>query len=116
MEKSEMINDLVGDRIMLTIAISLGTILFTWAMALPIGIYSAVRQYSTSDHILTLVGFIGMCVPPFLLALVLTTWAGVEGLFSPRFAAQPEWSWAKFVDLMKHIWIPVLVLGVGGTA
>src|SRR5205814_5684975 len=54
--------------------------------------------------------------PAFLLALVLTTWAGVSGLFSPEFAAQPEWNWAKFIDLLKHIWIPVLVLGVGGTA
>jgi ABC-type dipeptide/oligopeptide/nickel transport system permease component/ABC-type transport system substrate-binding protein len=116
MEKSEMINDMVGDRIWLTIAISLGTILLTWAMALPIGIYSAVKQYSVGDHVLTFVGFIGMCVPAFLLALVLTTWAGVSGLFSPEFAAQPEWNWPKVIDLMKHIWIPVLVLGVGGTA
>jgi ABC-type dipeptide/oligopeptide/nickel transport system permease component len=116
MEKSELINDLVGDRITLTIAISLGTILLTWMLALPIGIYSAVRQYSPGDHALTLIGFIGMCVPAFLLALVLTTWAGVSGLFSPEFAAQAEWSWPKVFDLMKHIWIPILVLGVGGTA
>jgi len=116
MEKSELINDLVEDRITLTIAISLGTILLTWLIALPIGIYSAVRQYSVGDHALTMIGFIGMCVPAFLLALVLTTWAGVSGLFSPEFAAQAEWSWPKVIDLMKHIWIPILVLGVGGTA
>ena len=115
-ENDQRINDIVEDRITLTIAISLGTIVFTWLIALPIGIYSAARQYSPSDHILTLIGFIGMCVPAFLFALVLTTWSGVSGLFSPEFAAQPEWSWPKFIDLLKHIWIPILVLGVGGTA
>jgi ABC-type dipeptide/oligopeptide/nickel transport system permease component len=113
---NQPINEIVGDRITLTIALSLGTILFTWMVALPIGIYSAVKQYSLADYALTLVGFIGMCVPAFLLALVLSVMASVSGLFSPRFAAQPEWSWAKFVDLMRHIWIPVVVLGVGGTA
>ena len=85
-ENDQRINDIVEDRITLTIAISLGTIVFTWLIALPIGIYSAARQYSPSDHILTLIGFIGMCVPAFLFALVLTTWSGVSGLFSPEFA------------------------------
>ena len=116
MEKSEQINDLVEDRITLTLAISLGTIVLTWALAMPIGIFSAVRQYSIWDHVLTLVGFIGMCVPSFLLALVLTAKTGFSGLFSSEFAAQAEWSWPKFVDLLKHIWIPILILGVGGTA
>jgi ABC-type dipeptide/oligopeptide/nickel transport system permease component len=113
---NQPINEIVGDRIMLTIALSLGTILFTWMVALPIGIYSAVKQYSLADYALTLIGFVGMCIPAFLLALVLSVMASVSGLFSPRFAAQPEWSWPKFIDLMRHIWIPVVVLGVGGTA
>lgn len=116
METQQFVNDMVGDTITLTVLLSLGTILFTWVTALPIGIYSAVRQYSIGDYILTLIGFIGMCVPAFLLALVLMAVSGVSGLFSPEFAAQPEWNWPKVVDLLKHLWIPVVVLGVGGTA
>ena len=116
METTEPVNEIVGDRVLLTFLISLGTILFTWATAIPIGIYSAVKQYSVPDYILTFVGFIGMCIPPFLLALILMALAGVSGLFSPEFAAQPEWTMSKIIDLMKHIWIPVIVLGVGGTA
>ena len=122
MEDGRRVNDIVGDRLILTILISLFTILFTWAFALPAGIYSAVRQYSVTDYLVTLVGFIGMCIPGFLLALVLGyashRWFGfsVTGLFSAEYAAQPDWSWAKFVDLLRHIWVPVVVLGVGGTA
>ena len=122
MEFRKPVNDIVGDRILLTVLISLGTILFTWLLAVPIGIYSAVRQYSLGDYALTFVGFIGMCVPQFLLALVLIYWADhyfglkVTGLFSAEYAVQPEWDWGKAVDLMQHIWLPVVVLGVGGTA
>ncbi|MBN1342517.1 MAG: ABC transporter permease subunit [Phycisphaerae bacterium] len=116
MESTRPVNEIVGDRILLTVMISLGTILFTWATAIPIGIYSAVRQYSISDYVLTFIGFIGMCVPGFLLALVLMAISGVSGLFSADYAAQPEWTWGKFVDLLEHIWIPIVVLGVGGTA
>lgn len=122
MEDRRAVNDIVGDRILLTVLISLGTILFTWAMAIPIGIYSAVRQYSIGDYILTFIGFIGMCVPGFLLALLLIfasgEWFGVRitGLFSSQYGAQPEWTWGKVVDLLEHIWVPVVVLGVGGTA
>ena len=110
------VNRMIGDRILLTFLISLGTILFTWAVALPIGIYSAVRQYSIGDYILTFIGFLGMCIPGFLLALVLMTLGGVSGLFSPEYAAQPEWSWGKVGDLLKHIWVPLLVMGISGTA
>jgi ABC-type dipeptide/oligopeptide/nickel transport system permease component/ABC-type transport system substrate-binding protein len=116
METQLPINQMVGDRIMLTVIVSLATILFTWAVALPIGIYSAVRQYSLGDYVLTFVGFVGMCVPAFLLALVLIAISGKVGLFSPEFAAQPEWSWAKVKDLLAHLWIPIIVLGIGGTA
>ncbi len=116
-EQLKPVNSLVGDRIMLTVLISVGTILLTWLLAIPIGIYSAVRQYTVGDYLLTLLGFVGMSVPGFLLALVLMTLAGVgPGLFSPRFAAQSAWSWPKVVDLFKHIWVPIVVLGVGGTA
>jgi ABC-type dipeptide/oligopeptide/nickel transport system permease component len=88
----------------------------TWALALPIGIYSAVRQYSLGDYFFTFVAFVGMSVPPFLLALVLMVVAGVSGLFSPEFAAQPDWTLAKLRDLLGHVWVPIVVLGVAGTA
>jgi ABC-type dipeptide/oligopeptide/nickel transport system permease component/ABC-type transport system substrate-binding protein len=115
------VNDLVGDRLLLTLAISFGTILFTWIVALPIGIYSAVRQYTIGDYIVTFVGFIGMCIPNFLLALLLMYVASkfgisITGLFSAEYAAQPEWSMGKVIDLLKHLWLPVVVIGVNGTA
>ena len=116
MANSQLVNNLIGDRILLTFLISLGTILFTWVVALPIGIYSAVRQYSIGDYVLTFVGFVGMCVPGFLLALVLMTLGGMSGLFSPEYAAQPEWTWGKVADLLRHIWVPITVMGVTGTA
>lgn len=122
MESGRLVNDIVGDRVMLTVLISLGTILFTWAVAIPVGIYSAVKQYSIGDYVLTFIGFVGMCVPSFLLALVVIYFADVafgvkvSGLFSPQFGAQPEWDWPKVVDLLQHIWVPIVVLGVGGTA
>ncbi len=122
MSENKPVNDIVGDRILLTILISIGTIFLTWALALPIGIYSAVKQYSIGDYLLTLLGFIGMCVPQFLLALVTIYLAGrylnihVSGLFSVEYALAPHWTWGKVVDLLKHIWVPILVLGVGGTA
>jgi ABC-type dipeptide/oligopeptide/nickel transport system permease component/ABC-type transport system substrate-binding protein len=122
MEHNKPVNEVVGDRIVLTVVVSLATIVFTWLVALPVGIYSAVRQYSAGDYALTLLGFLGMSVPPFLLAVVLmwvaNRWFGlsVSGLFSPEFATMPGWTWPKVVDLFKHLWIPVLVLGVGGTA
>jgi ABC-type dipeptide/oligopeptide/nickel transport system permease component/ABC-type transport system substrate-binding protein len=122
MDGGQPVNSLVGDRIILTILISLGTILFTWTLAIPIGIYSAVRQYSVADYIFTFLGFIGMCIPSFLLALVIIYFSralfgvSISGLFSSQYGAQPEWDWAKFIDLLKHIWMPIVVLGVGGTA
>lgn len=122
MENGESVNDVVGDRILLTFLISLGTILFTWMMALPIGIYSAVKQYSPGDYLFTLIGFIGMCIPNFLLALLLmyasNKYFGINmgGLFSPEYAAQKEWDFDKLIDLAQHIWLPVVVIGVGGTA
>ena len=122
MENQNTVNEVVGDRILLTFLISLGTILFTWALALPIGIYSAVRQYSLGDYVFTLIGFIGMSVPSFLLALLLLYWSAkylginVTGLYSPEYAVQPEWTSGKIVDLLQHIWVPIVVLGITGTA
>lgn len=116
MESGRAVNELVGDRIWLTIWISLGSLLLTWVLAIPIGVYSAVRQYSIGDYLVTLVGFVGMSVPPFLLALVLMVVSGTSGLFSPEYSAQPTWSWGKFWDLLAHIWLPIVVMGVSGTA
>lgn len=122
MDTQQPVNDMVGDRILLTLVISLGTILFTWIVAVPIGIYSAVKQYSIGDYVLTFLGMVGVCVPQFLLALVLIYVSdavfGIEvtGLFSPEYAAQSGWTWGKVADLGGHIWLPVVVLGVGGTA
>ena len=122
METGKVVNDIIGDRLILTILISLGTILFTWIIAVPIGIYSAVRQYSIGDYILTFLGFVGMCIPAFLLALLMMYFSykffgiHITGLLSPEFAMQPEWNWLKIKDLLQHIWLPVVVLGMGGTA
>jgi ABC-type dipeptide/oligopeptide/nickel transport system permease component/ABC-type transport system substrate-binding protein len=122
METQEPVNRVVGDRILLTVLISAGTILLTWAMALPIGIYSAVRQYSFLDYVGTFIGFLGMSVPNFLLAIVLIYVSAehfgvnVTGLFSPEYAVQPHWSWGKVVDLLGHIWVPIVILGTGSTA
>jgi ABC-type dipeptide/oligopeptide/nickel transport system permease component/ABC-type transport system substrate-binding protein len=122
MQNGQPVNSMIGDRLLLTVLISLATILLTWLISIPVGIYSAVRQYSRMDYLLSVLGFIGMCVPGFLLALVLIyladAWFGlsVTGLYSPEYAVQPEWNWPKFIDLLKHIWLPVVVLAVGGTA
>jgi peptide/nickel transport system permease protein len=115
------VSSLIWSRVWLTVAVSLVTLLFTWVVAFPIGIYSAVRPYSILDYIFTFIGFIGVAIPSFLLALILLVVAfaqfgmSVGGLFSPGFEEAP-WSWAKVMDLLQHIWIPVLVLGLGGTA
>lgn len=116
METGKSVNTMVGDRITLTMLISFFTILVTWVIALPIGIYSAVRQYSLADYIFTVIGFLGMCVPGFLLALILMALTGINGLFSEQFAIQPYWDFAKVLDMLRHIWAPVLVVSVAGTA
>jgi ABC-type dipeptide/oligopeptide/nickel transport system permease component/ABC-type transport system substrate-binding protein len=122
MEHEKPASEVIGDRIILTVVVSLATVLFTWIIALPIGIFSAVRQYSAADHVITFLGFLAMSVPSFLLALVTMylaqRWFGlnVAGLFSPEFATMPGWTWAKVVDLLKHLWLPVVVLGFGSGA
>lgn len=114
------VSNLIWDRVWLTVVVSLVTLLFTWVVAFPIGVYSAVRPYSLADYIFTFFGFIGVAVPSFLLALILLVVAfkfgmSVGGLFSPGYEEAP-WSWDKVVDLLQHIWIPVIVLGLSGTA
>jgi len=122
MQTLRSVNDTVEDRALLTMAISLLTVLFTWIVALPIGVYTAVRQYSIGDYVFTFIGFIGMCVPNFLLAILMMYWANkyfglnVTGLFSPEYATDPSWSWGKVVDLGLHLIVPIIVIGTAGTA
>ncbi|MDD9957435.1 MAG: ABC transporter permease [Gammaproteobacteria bacterium] len=118
---AQPVNELVWERLGYTLLISIGALLFTWLLALPIGIYSAVRQYSTADYAFTTVGLIGLATPNFLIALILMylgyNWFGLSfgGLFSPEYINAP-WSWARFTDLLAHLWIPVIVIGTSGMA
>lgn len=115
------VTELIGERILLTMVISICSILLAYAIAIPIGIYSATHQYSIGDYFFTLLGFIGISIPQFFLALVLMfaayKWFGtmVTGLFSQEYAAKP-WSFLKVIDLLKHVWLPALIVGVSGTA
>jgi peptide/nickel transport system permease protein len=115
------VNHVVGDRLLMTLIVSLATILFTYIVAFPIGVYSATHQYSWSDHLLTLLGFLGLATPSFLLALVLLYLANVYfgisigGLMDPIYVDQP-WSFGKVLSVAAHLWIPVVVIGTAGTA
>jgi peptide/nickel transport system permease protein len=120
-EENRPVATLIGERLLLTVVISIATLIFTWAIAIPIGIYSAVKQYSAGDYVFTFLGFIGLATPGFLLALIFMyvgyTVFGVSagGLFSPEFQSA-AWSLAKVWDLLKHLWIPVVIVGLEGTA
>ena len=120
-EYSLPVSDVVGDRLFLTFIVSFATIAFTWVVAFPIGIYSATHQYSWTDHGLTFIGFLGLATPNFLLALVLLYFANVVfgtsigGLMDEHYLNQPM-SWEKFLSVLEHLWIPVIVIGTSGTA
>jgi len=115
------VSAVVGDRLLLTFIVSFTTILFTWIVAFPIGVYSATHQYSWSDYTLTFLGFLGLATPNFLLALVLlylsNVYFGISigGLMEPHYIDKP-WTWGKMISVMQHLWIPVLVIGAAGTA
>lgn len=115
------VSDVLAERVGLTIMLAIATIIFTYGLAIPIGIYSAMRQYSIGDYAATIIGYFGMATPSFMLALILLYFSvmvfnnSVGGLFSPEYA-EASWSWDKFVDLLRHLWVPALVLGLGGTA
>ena len=115
------VSELIWSRLALTMAVSIGTLLLTWIIAVPIGIFSATRQYTFFDYFFTFLGFIGMSTPGFLLALLLMTLSyqyfntTPGGLFSEAYVNAP-WSLDKFIDLLKHLWVPVFILSVQGTA
>lgn len=115
------VSQVVGDRLFLSFLLSFSTIIFTWLIAFPIGVYSATHQYSWGDHGLTFLGFLGLATPNFLLALVLLYFANVTfgtsigGLMDPVYLNQ-SMSWGKFLSVLEHLWIPVVVIGTSHTA
>ena len=115
------VREVIGERLLLTIILALGSLIFIWIVAIPIGIISAVRQYSVLDYVATTIGFAGLAVPDFLLALVMMYIAwdrygfSVGGLFSQEYAVAP-WSTGRVIDLLQHMIIPIIVLGTAGTA
>ncbi len=120
-EWQKPINELIGQRLVMTLLLGLFTIIFTWTLAIPIGILSAVKQYSWLDYTFTFLSYIGVGTPNFLLALVIM-WVAfsnfglkITGLFSEEYIMAP-WSWAKIWDMLKHIWVPMIILGTDGTA
>jgi len=112
---------LIWERLALTVVITSSTLIFTWIIGFVVGVYSATHQYSAGDYVFTTLGFIGLGIPNFLIALVIM-WVAfsafnlrLSGLFSQQFQSAP-WSWAKVVDMLNHLWLPMAILGVSGTA
>jgi peptide/nickel transport system permease protein len=121
LEWRKPVRDLIGERIALTMVISGTALLVSWLVAIPIGVYSATHQYSALDYVLTMFSFIGLGTPGFLIALVVMFLAqsylgmNVGGLFSEEYILAP-WSWAKVVDMLKHLWIPLIIVSLGSIA
>ncbi|MBN2117948.1 MAG: ABC transporter permease [Anaerolineales bacterium] len=113
--------ELIAERIGLTLVLALSAFVFTWIVAIPLGIYSATHRNTLLDYLTTVLNYIGVATPNFMLALILMWWAysqfglSVTGLFSREFEQAP-WSFAKVIDLLKHIWVPMIVIGMAGTA
>ena len=120
-EWQQPVKDLIWERMALTLLLTFAALLVTWGVALPVGVFSAVKKYSISDYVVTTLSFLGLAIPSFLLALVLMYIAAVEfgqnvgGLFSEQYLTAP-WSVDKTIDLLQHLWIPVVILAVSGTA
>jgi peptide/nickel transport system permease protein len=120
-EWQQPVSELIWERMSLTLLLTISTLLLTWGLALPIGVFSAVKKYSVGDYVATFFSFLGLAVPSFLLALVLMYVAAVKfgqdvgGLFSEPYVAAP-WSFGKVIDLLSHLWVPVVILAVSGTA
>lgn len=121
MEWNQPVARLIGQRLPWSILISVASLLFSYAIAIPIGLYSATRQYSIGDYTFTLIGFFGLAVPDFLFALIMlwvyfrATGSVAVGLFSDQYLMAP-WSFGKFIDLLKHIWLPAIIVGTSGAA
>ncbi len=115
------VDEVVGDRLFLSLVLNFTTMLFVYAVSFPIGVYTAVRQYSVGDHVMTFVGYIGLATPNFLLALILLFLAkkhfgvSIGGLMDEQFIDQ-DMSWGKFVSICEHMVVPVIVIGTSGTA
>ncbi|MBL8806982.1 MAG: ABC transporter permease [Rhodospirillales bacterium] len=120
-EWQQPVSELIWERMALTLVLTVSTLLATWGIALPIGVFSAVRKYSIGDYVATFFSFLGLAIPSFLLALVLMYVAAVKlgqdvgGLFSEKYVNAP-WSYGKAMDLVSHLWVPVIILAVSGTA
>jgi peptide/nickel transport system permease protein len=120
-EWQQPVSELIWERMALTLTLTLSTLIATWGIALPIGVYSAVRKYSFGDYAATFFSFLGLAIPSFLLALLLMYFAAVKlgqdvgGLFSEPYVNAP-WSFDKVIDLLSHLWVPVAILAVSGTA
>lgn len=122
MEYNRPVREVIGDRMLITIIVSLAAVIFIWALALPIGIYSAVRQYSFGDYFFTFIGFIGIAIPNFMLALIVLYVSfkyfdvqNIGGLFSTDMAMEP-WGWPKIWDMIKHLPVPAIIIGMAGMA
>ncbi|MBN1584514.1 MAG: ABC transporter permease, partial [Anaerolineae bacterium] len=121
MEWRKPVKDLIWERMGLTVVLSFSSLLVSWFIAIPIGVYSATHQYSWLDYLMSSISFIGVGTPGFLIALVVMWLAmtklglNVGGLFSEQYIMAP-WSWAKVADMLKHLWIPLLILALEGTA
>jgi peptide/nickel transport system permease protein len=121
MEWRRPVRELVWERLALTAVLSLVSILVSWLIGIPVGVYSATRQYSIPDYLMSIISFVGAGTPGFLLALVVMYLAmtqlglNVGGLFSPQYLSIP-WNWAKVLDMLKHLWIPVVIIAIGSTA
>lgn len=122
MEYNRPVREVIGDRMFITVIVSFAAVVFIWLLALPIGIYSAVRQYSIGDYAFTFVGFVGIAIPNFMLALIVLYVSfkyfnvqNIGGLFSPDMVLEP-WGWPKFVDMVKHLPLPAIIIGMAGMA
>jgi peptide/nickel transport system permease protein len=121
MEWQRPVKELIWERLMLTIILSLTSLFVGWFIAIPLGVYSATHQYSILDYIVTFISFVGVGTPGFMIALIVMWWAmsqlglNVGGLFSDEYIVAP-WTWGRVVDMLKHLWIPVLILALNGTA
>lgn len=115
------VSSLLDERMGYSLILALGTMVFVYLLALPIGVYSAIKQYSLADYVVTLIGFFGLALPSFLFALIMmylsNKYLGISvgGLFSPKYEMAP-WSLERLGDFLAHLWVPLVVVGLSGTA